>query len=153
MVATDSCLEGAGGTFGKRYFRFSFPEKLKGSVGGINQLEAIAIIVALKLWGPCLAGRKFKVKCDNMTTVSVVNTGRAKEEFLQACAREIVFLACIYNFEIRADHIPGVTNILPDLLSRAAINTKYFHQFQSHIDDSWQEDCVPASFCEFSCSW
>ena len=153
VVATDACLQGAGGTFENRYFKYTFPEELKGLVGGINQLEAVGIIIALKLWGQFLKGRKLVVKCDNFTTVSVVNKGRAKEKFLQCCAREITFLACVHQFEIRAIHIPGVTNILPDKLSRAAIDNKYYLQFLESVDSTWHEDIVPVGSWKFTCQW
>ena len=103
LIATDTCLKGAGGTFGKCYFAFTFPDDLKDAVNGINQLEAIAIIITLKLWSHKLKGCKFVIKCDNQTTVSVVNSGRAKEAFLQSCAREIAFLACTHEFETCGD--------------------------------------------------
>ena len=82
---------GAGGTFRNRFFKFTFPGEVKDRVTDINHLDAIAIIMALKLWGPCLKGLRFIMKCDNQTTVAVINAGRAHEPFLQACARDIIF--------------------------------------------------------------
>ena len=36
---------------------------------------------------------------------------------MQACLREVCFLAAVYEFEIRAVHIKGEYNRLPDSLS------------------------------------
>ena len=153
VIATDACLQGAGGTCGKEYFRFTFPQELKDKVSGINQLEAITVVMALKLWGPSLRGLKFVIRCDNQTTVAVINKGSAHEEFLQACAREIAFLACKYEFEMNAVHIPGVENTLPDWLSRTCIDAKFLHLFRAATDDSWSELQMNSDCWKFSCTW
>ena len=54
-----------------------------------------------------------------------------------------MFLACKWEFEVRAVHIPGKYNILPDLLSRAAINDKYYQESQAVCGNEWIADHVP----------
>ena len=152
-IATDACLRGGGGTFGKRYFMVMFPGSLVDTVTGITQLEAMAVIIALKLWGRQLQGTKMTILCDNEATVAVVNTGRSKEAFLQQCAREIAFIACTNQFEIRAIHIRGRDNRLPDLLSRACMDKCYFDKFLQETDGTWQEDIVDDCLFQFSCPW
>ena len=93
------------------------------------------------------------LNCDNETTVSIINTGRAHEVFQQVCAREIVFIACKWEFEVRAVHIRGKYNILPNRLSRAAINNKYYEEFQALCDNEWIADHVPDDGWSFSCLW
>ena len=111
------------------------------------------MVIALKLWGHLLEGKKFIMKCDNVTTVSVVNSGRAKEPFLQSCAREIAFVASKHQFEVRAEHLPGIHNVLPDLLSRAAIDGAHFERFLELTDDKWHENPVDDDMWRFSCDW
>ena len=110
LMATDACLQGAAGIFLciHRVFHFTFPEELKEAVTGINQLEAISIIIALKVWSGHLKGRRFIIDCDNFTTVLVINSGRVHEPFLHACAREIAFLASVYQVEVKALHRHGL---------------------------------------------
>ena len=116
VIATDACLKGCGGTFQNSYFSYKFSQEILDSVHGINKLEALAVTLALKLWGKDLRGLRFMLNCDNLVTVTIINSGRAKDPFLQACAREIAFLACKYEFEVHATHIAGVENRLQDLL-------------------------------------
>ena len=85
---TDACTEAAGGwcPLVGQYFHAKFPKKiLAHSEVFINELECLAIIVAMKKWGPLMSGRKFVVGCDNEVTVTTINTGRARNKFMQAC--------------------------------------------------------------------
>ena len=153
MLATDACLNGGGGIFMNRYFSITFPLEFLENISGISQLEAITVIVALKLWCHLLQGLKFIIRCDNEATVSVLNSGRATDPFLQKCARETAFLACKYEFEIKTVHIPGVKNRLPDWLSRASLDTSYMEKFLNATDGSWKQDEVNVKLLEFSCPW
>ncbi len=77
----------------------------------------LTIMVATKVWGPHWKGKRVIVNCDNEASVTVINTGRSKDLFLQACLRELVLIADRHNFEIRAIHISGISNRIPDELS------------------------------------
>ena len=155
ILATDTCLKGGGGTFNKRYFWFEFPQEFLDmeEITSISQLEAITVIVALKLWCTMMQGYKLVIKCDNEATVSVLNSGRASDSFLQKCARELTFLACKHEFEIRAVHIPGVENRLPDLLSRVCLDVGSMNRFLDAIDSSWVQDVMDVEGLKFSCPW
>ncbi len=154
VIATDSCMKGGGGTFGKRYFAFKFPERFLQGISGISQLEATVVVIALKLWGPELQGMRFTIHCDNEATVYVVNSGRSSEEYLQKCAREIAFLACKFQFELKARHIAGVNNRLPDILSRCAIDDRFMAKFLNLTCHSWTRDYFDVDdLLGFSCPW
>lgn len=84
--------------------------------------------------------------------MSVINSGRAHEPFLQACAREVAYLACKFDFEVHAVHIPGVDNRLPDWLSRAYIDSKYMDMFHSSTHNCFIEE-VSAELFQFSYQW
>ena len=153
LIATDACLHGAGGTFRDRFFMCEFPDMLKQDAGSISQLEAMTVVIALKLWAHMLKGHRIVIHCDNSATVSVLNTGRAQDGFLQNCAREVIFLACKYQFELKAVHIAGADNRLPDLLSRVCLDSKNFDKFLSSSDVTWKQDIVNSNTWCFSCPW
>ena len=48
---------------------------------------------------------------------------------MQECLREISFLAAQWEFEIRALHIPGVQNDIPDMLSRWEWKPEFLREF------------------------
>lgn len=118
VFSTDACLAGCGGVCDGQYFHAVFPPFISEQTLDISSLELLTIVVALKLWGARWAGLRITVRCDNEAAVTVVNTGRCRNPFMNSCLREICYFAAIYEFEIRAVHVPGVSNHLADLLSR-----------------------------------
>jgi len=129
ILASDACLVGAGGWFNGKYFHCSFPEFIQSQSLHINALELLTVIVCFKLWGQYLKGQRIVIDCDNKVSVDVINSGRAKDKFLLKCLRELVWLAATFEFEIKARHIPGVTNRLPDLLSRWCLSSHAQQEF------------------------
>lgn len=132
-LATDACLEGCGGVCGNEYFHIKFPGFIQEKNLSINELELITVVVALKVWKKQLVGKRVVVFCDNETSVEVINRGRSRNEFSQNCLRELVFVAAMGDFEIRAVHIAGCENRLPDLLSRWELCSSYSQQFYQEM--------------------
>ena len=134
VVATDACLEGCGawhcGT--QEYFHLEFPEFIRQKGLCINSLETLTVVVAAKLWDKMWKGKKIVLHCDNSVSVSVINSGRSQTSFLQSCVRELEFVAARCEFEIRANHIPGVENRIPDALSR-------WHSGAQHREAFWRQ--------------
>jgi len=83
----------------------------------MHLLEALAIIVALRLWSHQWRGLRIVVYCDNLSVVCSLNSGRVQDKLLASCLREIWFLAAVHEFEIRACHLSSSENRGADLLS------------------------------------
>ena len=116
LIATDASKYGFGGISGQEYFRDRFPERWKER--NIAELEIRAVIVALKIWGPKLKGQYFWVHVDNEAVAIIINTGASRDEVLQDSLREIAMIAAQHQFLIKAKHISGISNRIPDWLSR-----------------------------------
>ena len=71
--------------------------------------------------------------CDNEASVTVMSTGRVKDSFMQACLRELEWVAAKCEFEIKGRHIEGVTNRVPDALSRWSMGKAYREQFETLV--------------------
>ena len=94
------------------------------------------------------------VHCDNEVSVTVLNTGRSHNTFLLSCLREIELLAARFEFEIRANHIPGVENRISDALSRWWMNPRYEHEFWSQVQGlNAKEVFVYEGLFEFAVDW
>ena len=93
----------------------------------INQLEFLAVVICVKVWGSEFNHKKILLKCDNQSTVSVVNSGSSRDSFMQCCLREIQYFAARFEFEIKSVHFPGLENRTADLLSRC--NSESERQF------------------------
>ena len=118
VFSTDECLTGCGGLCGDQYFYAVFPSLVVQQTLDINCLELLTITVALKLWGSRWYSLRLLVRCDDAVAVTVLNTGRCGNSFLNSFLRELCYLAAIHEFEVRAVHVPGVSNCYADLLSR-----------------------------------
>lgn len=118
VFATDACLDGCGAVFGRSFFHAEFPVFIRHLKLTIASLEALCVVVAVRLWGHLWTGHRIQFACDNIAVVQVINSGRARDKFLLSCLRELCFLCATNEFEIHAVHIPGTQNRLPDLLSR-----------------------------------
>ena len=154
IIACDACLTGAGGWCRGKYFHATFPRSIQALGMHINSLEMLTLTVALKVWGRSLAGKKVVMLCDNLSSVVVVQTGRAREPFLQACLRELVFLQARWECQVRMQHIRGEENRLPDLLSRWDLDPKYREEFRLRTEgQQTQETYVYESLFNFSHNW
>lgn len=154
FAASDACLTGCGGVCGNKYFHAVFPSFIQNQSMSINALELLGICVCAKLWGKLWSGKKILFNCDNMSSVYVLNSGRSQDRFLQQCLREISYSAAVHEFQIRAQHIPGVDNRLPDYLSRWHLNRKYSELFFESIRGAhWQECFIMEDIFSFSHEW
>lgn len=89
-----------------------------------------------------------------MAVVAIINEGRSRDCFLQSCLRELCFVAVTAEFEVRAVHIPGRQNVLPDLLSRWHLASKFPQQCMQLICDVGLDIVrVEESLFFFTCDW
>ena len=120
----------------------------------INALELLGLMVAVKVWGVRWQGKRIRILCDNSASVSVLNSGRCKDPFMLATLREIQFVAANGGFEVRAQHIAGVDNRLPDMLSRWNIDPKLRSSFLSiNRELGLRERTIPVKTFKFSHPW
>ncbi|XP_021354869.1 uncharacterized protein LOC110451275 [Mizuhopecten yessoensis] len=127
--ASDACLSGCGGFFKGQSFHTKFPDFILKQDLSINCLELLTVVVCAKLWGHKCRGKKIVINCDNSASVAVINSGKSRVPFMQACLREISFHAAIHEFELRASHIEGESNRIPDHLSRWHLDPSHGDKF------------------------
>ena len=129
QFTTDASLHAGGATCLNECFTCEFSEDIVHSAQHITALELYTIVVAVKFWATKLHQRKFIVSCDNEAAVTVVNSGKSKDPFMQRCLRQLWFTAAVYDCELIARHIPGVHNVLADALSRWHADSSYHELF------------------------
>lgn len=153
IFATDSSLAGCGGQSGQEFFSYTFPPSIRERHINIAGLEFLAIVIGAKLWAQRCSCQRVAVACDNEAVVNVVNSGRSRDQFLQACARELLFVAAQHDFEIKAVHIPGKSNFLPDLLSRFPLDKTYRLKFEEATGGAYHMLSVTDNLAQFSHNW
>ena len=152
FFASDACLVGCGGICGDQYFHCSYPPFISILALHINALELLTVIVCLKKWAK--KGKKICIFCDNLVSVQVINSGKTRSKFLQACLRELCFVCAIVECEIKAFHLAGEDNRLSDLLSRWNMDDKYqFHFFKETEGLNLREIFINESLFRFQNEW
>ena len=133
QIEVDSCLTGCGGIHGDEYYHVEFPVSITTQKRPICHLEMLNILVAVKLWSKNWNYKTVTVYCDNIAAVSVLTTGRGRDEFLLQCARQIWLLSALGDFKIIPQHKPGVDMVLADALSRQHLHPR-FHKKCAMLD-------------------
>ena len=131
FLAPNACLTGCGGLTDQHFFHRVFPEEITVKFHSIHHLEAIAILIACRLWGSSWSGLRIVVQCDNEAVVNSLNSGRVQDPYLAICLRAIWLEAASHEFELRALHLSSSANRLADLLSRWHLQSSFKEQFHA----------------------
>lgn len=107
---------GCGAWFGRQWLQLPWPHAV--SKWSIAAKELVPIILARVLWGIEWHNKLILVHCDNQAVVEVVNRGYSKDSTLMQMLRCIFFVAALFEFTIRAVHIPWDQNTAADAISR-----------------------------------
>ena len=84
----------------------------------ISVKEMIPIVMSAAMWGGSWRRRRVLFHSDNMAVVEVVQRKSAKYPLLLHLLRCLYFYAAYFQFSYSACHVPGVTNVAADSLSR-----------------------------------
>jgi hypothetical protein len=115
---------------------------------GIGWCELLAVVAAAKKYAPLLRDSAALFRVDNSADVAIINRQATRSRLLLPLLRELYSVATEFNFSIAAVHIPGVTNVLADFLSRPSLRG----------DDplsAWplaHPDAAPLVFVSYVCS-
>ena len=122
-IECDACPLGAGAFSDRLCYTVLFPEELTAS-HHISRLEAFNLVMAIKTLVPAsMTHARVMVKTDNMGAKWALSTGRTRDSFLAACAREIWLISALRGLDILITHSPGESLVLADALSRSGFDT------------------------------
>jgi len=102
--------------YGVKRHRGRFTEKQR--VTSINFRELYTVLIAMRWYGPEWQGKCVLARVDNVTAVACINKVFSKSAALNKLARRIRLLQLKFGFVLRAEHVSGVCNTIPDALSR-----------------------------------
>ena len=92
--------------------------------------------------------------CENLVTVDIINTGRAKNPWAQSCLRELCWEMARANAVVKVVFRPGVSNRIADSLSRWDLGPEHKRQFfRSTRGVEKVETKITESDFEFSHEW
>ena len=96
-------------------------------------LEMVNILMAIRLFKFQWASRKVFIRCDNEAVVTVLRTGKTRDPFLAACARNIWLESALSDIDLQYGHIRGVDNRVADMLSRRQGSLEQIQWLQSQV--------------------
>ena len=102
----------------------------------IVHLEMVNILVALKAFCYQWASKSILIHCNNQAVVSVLQSGKARDLFWGACARNIWLWAATHDIELKYVHILGKYNMAADLFSRWSNTVNDQNELQMLVPDA-----------------
>ena len=113
----------------------------------------MTFIIALKVWRNRIQNRNVLAYCDTTVSVEIVNSGKAKNHFSQACLRKICFITAQQNAVLKLVHLSNECNRISDCLSRLDDPRKR-EQFESLTKEyNVKFITVKPEFFEFTHDW
>jgi hypothetical protein len=122
----DSCSTGAGTLCQQQAYHLTYPQHILDKKPPICHLDALNCVIALKQWAHHLTHSKVVIHCDSATAVAVMQAGKGRDSYIQACAREIWLVAAMHHISLSVVHISGQQlTLTADALSRYHTAPKY----------------------------
>ena len=90
-------------------------------------LELLSLIHSINIWKDELKGKALILHCDCKPVVDAINTGRSYEAHMMDLLRTFIYIINLNKIFIHCIHIPGVTNIYADLLSRSTSDQDFLN--------------------------
>ena len=119
----------------------------------INYKEVMAAVLAVNKWAHLWRDKEIVILTDSTVAKAILNKGSCRNKLVMEELRQLFWLSVNYNFTIRAIHIPGCINEIPDSISRlhqtgqvlrlVSILSLWFH---SRVYVSWVVHMSPAAF-------
>ena len=118
---SDASLIGFSAIFGTQWFCSAWPNQLPDiSDGDLSMAfrELYPIVAAAVVWGKYWKTKRVLFMCDNQSTVQIVQKARSRCLAIMRLMRTLTWTAAMNNFHFCDKHLPGVTNLPADSLSR-----------------------------------
>ena len=110
QVHLDACLTGMGAIFNSEIYSIKLPDKFH--TENIATLEMLNILVAVKIWAKSWEKKTLKIFCDDEAVVSVLSSGKTKDDSLAAISRNIAMACAESDISLSFHHIRGEKMLL-----------------------------------------
>ena len=108
----------------------------------VHVIEAVALVVAVRLWIECLGGQSLvPIGCDNMAVVAAVNRDRSKEPSLSATARLVWSMFRRIGSTCHLRYVSTDLNASDGVSRLNSAHTKFLS------DSGWKGVSVDSSYC------
>ena len=122
IVYLDACLTGLGAVHCNEIYHWKIPTCLQDCP--IVVLEMFNILVAIKIWKNEWYSKSIQIFCDNEAVVTILKSGKTKDELLAKIVRNIHMEAALADIFLYFTHISGELNVIADTLEKLWITRK-----------------------------
>lgn len=126
-MLSDASKLGFGASFGNKWIQAEWPSVWKKL--HITILEMYPIYVLVTLYAPLITNSNILFHCDNEAVVTIINKQSSKDKKVMAILRPLVLTLMKFNIQLRTQHIPGISNILCDRISRFQVDPDLLQQY------------------------
>ena len=116
---SDASKIGFGATYGTHWIHGIWPPIWQQQ--DITVLELYPIFVIISIFAVHLKNAHVIFHCDNMAIVTIINKQTSKHRIIMNILRPFVLILLQHNINFRAEHIPGIANVLCDKISRQQV--------------------------------
>ena len=99
----------------------------------IADLELLAHVISVRIWGPDWKGAEVTVHTDNMATFFLLTNGRSRDDRRLKMSRAVATCEIVSQCRLISKWIPTSENTLADILSRVG-DPAQRRRFQEHCD-------------------
>lgn len=151
-IHVDACNSAAGVFWRGDWYYFVFHcDQPAASVLHINYKEICAVICAFNRWADVWRGKTVIVHTDSIVTRCVLNRGWSKNAYVNNLLRNFAFKCAKLNIAVKAVHVPGTLNLLPDTISR--LHEKGKPQLLMELLRQWHHGHAPPTDLSDHMSW
>ena len=142
---TDASPMGAGAVFKHKWLQFAYPPDWASL--NITFLELFPILIAVYVFGEEFKNTSVIFHTDNQAIVHVLNTQTSKEKHVMVLIRNLVLVCLARNIKFSSQHVIGITNVLPDRLSRFQVTPSMLREYgMKPLPERIPQHLLPCNF-------
>ena len=121
VIESDASNIGFGLVYGSVWIQGYYPAEC--SAIDFNTRELYPVLVIMEMLGQSWQNSVVRFVTDNSCTLGAINNQSSKSKSSMIIIRRLVILLLKWNIHLKAQHIAGKKNILPDRISRFAVSS------------------------------
>ena len=125
-MASDASHQGLGARYGSKWIQARYPQNW--TQFHITVLELYPIFILVSMFGHLMKNNNIIYSCDNSGVVSILNRQSSRDKTCMQIMRPLTLQLIEHNINLKAQHIAGKLNIIPDLISRFQITAEHLRE-------------------------
>ena len=131
-MASDASHKGLGARYGSKWIQARYPPHW--IQFHITVLELYPIFLLISMFGHLMKNNNIMYACDNSAVVEILNRQSSRNKICMQIIRPLTLLLIEHNINLKAEHIAGKLNIIPDLISRFQITAQHLREQNMNLE-------------------